>query len=64
MRAVKFYAVGGIGIGVQAATLGLLVHVFGVHYLWATALAVTDSTRASRAEAVFMSAVTAAIPGS
>ncbi|MBI4442703.1 MAG: GtrA family protein [Acidobacteria bacterium] len=40
MRAVKFYAVGGIGIGVQAATLGLLLHVFGVHYLWATALAV------------------------
>ena len=40
MRAVKFYAVGAIGIGVQAATLGLLVHVVGVHYLWATALAV------------------------
>jgi len=40
MRALKFYAVGAIGIGVQAATLGLLVHVLGVHYLWATALAV------------------------
>ena len=40
MRALKFYAVGAIGIGVQAATLALLVHVFGVHYLWATALAV------------------------
>ena len=40
MRCVKFYAVGAVGIAVQAATLGLLVHFLGVHYLWATALAV------------------------
>ncbi|MBI4463064.1 MAG: GtrA family protein [Acidobacteria bacterium] len=39
MRCLKFYAVGAIGIVVQATTLAFLVHI-GFHYLWATALAV------------------------
>jgi putative flippase GtrA len=39
-RAVRFYAVGGVGIGVQLAALALLKSAAGIHYLVATALAV------------------------
>lgn len=39
-RATRFYAVGGIGIVVQLAALGLFKTVLGWHYLWATASAV------------------------
>lgn len=39
-RFVRFNAVGAAGIGVQLATLALLKSGFGLHYLWATALAV------------------------
>jgi putative flippase GtrA len=37
---VKFYAVGGIGIGVQLLALFVFKRVLGWHYLLATALAV------------------------
>jgi dolichol-phosphate mannosyltransferase len=40
LRWLQFNAVGGIGIAVQLAALTLLKTVLGVHYLWATALAV------------------------
>ena len=40
VRWLKFNFVGGIGIGVQLAMLGLLVHVFKLPYLVATAAAV------------------------
>ncbi len=40
MRAVKFYFVGGIGIGVQLGVLALLKSGLHVSYLPATALAV------------------------
>ena len=40
MRFLKFNAVGAAGIVVQTATLALLVHGAGLHYLPATALAV------------------------
>jgi putative flippase GtrA len=40
VRWLKFNFVGGIGIGVQLATLALLVHVFKLPYLVATAAAV------------------------
>lgn len=40
MRWLKFNAVGVLGIVVQTATLGLLVHILGMHYLLATGLAV------------------------
>jgi len=40
MRWMKFNAVGVLGIVVQTAALGLLVHRFGMHYLLATAVAV------------------------
>ncbi len=39
-RFVRFNAVGATGIGVQLAVLALLKSGFGLHYLWATALAV------------------------
>ena len=39
-RFVKFSAVGGLGILVQAVILALLLRVAGMHYLPATALAV------------------------
>jgi putative flippase GtrA len=39
-RFVRFNAVGAIGIGVQLLTLALLKSGLGMHYLWATALAV------------------------
>ncbi len=64
VRWLKFNFVGGIGVGVQLAALGLLVHVLRVPYLAATAAAVemavlhnflwherftwADRTRASR----------------
>jgi putative flippase GtrA len=40
LRFLRFNAVGVIGIGVQLLVLALLKSVFGLHYLWATALAV------------------------
>jgi putative flippase GtrA len=40
MRSVKFYVVGGVGIGVQLGALAVLKSLLGVNYLWATALAV------------------------
>ena len=40
MRWLKFNAVGVLGIFVQLSALGLFVHVLGMHYLLATALAV------------------------
>jgi len=40
MRWLKFNFVGALGIIVQLGTLGFLVHVAGLHYLAATALAV------------------------
>ncbi|HEY6333222.1 MAG TPA: GtrA family protein [Blastocatellia bacterium] len=40
LRWIKFSAVGAIGIGVQSVTLLFLVHVAGVGYLTATAIAV------------------------
>jgi putative flippase GtrA len=40
VRWLKFNFVGGIGIGVQLAMLGLLVHVFKLPYLVATVAAV------------------------
>jgi len=40
MRWLKFNAVGALGMAVQLASLGLFVHVLGLHYLVATALAV------------------------
>jgi putative flippase GtrA len=39
-RYLKFNFVGGIGIAVQLAALWIYEHAFGLHYLWATALAV------------------------
>jgi putative flippase GtrA len=39
-RYLKFNLVGGIGIAVQLAALWIYEHGFGLHYLWATALAV------------------------
>ena len=39
-RSVKFYAVGGLGVGVQLAALALYVSGFHINYLVATALAV------------------------
>lgn len=39
-RFVRFNAVGAAGIGVQLAVLALLKSGLGLHYLWATALAV------------------------
>ncbi len=40
MRWLKFNAVGALGILVQTGALGFFVHVVGMHYLVATALAV------------------------
>jgi len=40
LRFLRFNAVGTIGIGVQLAVLALLKTGFGLHYMWATALAV------------------------
>ncbi len=40
MRWLKFNAVGALGMAVQLGTLAFLVHVAGLHYLPATALAV------------------------
>jgi archaetidylinositol phosphate synthase len=40
IRWIKFNAVGVMGMGVQLCTLTVLVHIFNMHYLWATALAV------------------------
>lgn len=40
IRWLKFNAVGGIGIAVQLLALVLLKSGLGVHYLWATTLAV------------------------
>jgi putative flippase GtrA len=40
LRAVKFYAVGALGIAVQLIALYFLKPMFDPHYLWATALAV------------------------
>jgi dolichol-phosphate mannosyltransferase len=37
---LRFNAVGAAGIAVQLGTLALLKSGFGMHYLWATALAV------------------------
>jgi dolichol-phosphate mannosyltransferase len=37
---LRFNAVGAAGIAVQLGTLALLKSGFGLHYLWATALAV------------------------
>ena len=42
-RWVRFSAVGATGIAVQASTLALLLRVAGLHYLFATALAVEAS---------------------
>jgi putative flippase GtrA len=39
-RWLKFNLVGGIGILVQLSVLALLKSGFGIHYLWATAVAV------------------------
>lgn len=39
-RSVRFYSVGGMGIGVQLGVLALLKSGFGLPYLWATAMAV------------------------
>ena len=39
-RFLRFNAVGAIGIGVQLAVLALLKSGFGMHYMWATVLAV------------------------
>ena len=40
MRWLKFNTVGALGMAVQLGMLGFLVHVAGLHYLVATALAV------------------------
>lgn len=40
MRWLKFNAVGAMGMAVQLGALGLFVHVLGLNYLLATALAV------------------------
>ena len=40
LRWIKFNFVGAIGIAVQLGALQLLVRIFQMHYLWATALAV------------------------
>ena len=40
MRWLKFNAVGAVGVAVQLGALGFFVHVLGLHYLLATALAV------------------------
>ena len=40
MRWMKFNAVGALGMVVQLVAFGFLVHVLGLHYLLATALAV------------------------
>ena len=40
LRAVKFYAVGALGIAVQLIALYFYKPVLDPHYLWATALAV------------------------
>ena len=40
MRWLKFNTVGAMGMAVQLGSLGLFVHVLGLHYLLATALAV------------------------
>lgn len=40
VHAIRFYAVGAIGIGVQLAVLALLAGLLRIHYLWATLLAV------------------------
>jgi len=40
MRWLKFNAVGVLGMFVQLGSLGLLIHVLGMHYMLATALAV------------------------
>jgi putative flippase GtrA len=42
-RFAKFSAVGAGGVIVQTVTLGVLLHVGGMHYLMATALAVEAS---------------------
>lgn len=39
-RFIRFNTVGAIGIGVQLAVLALLKSGFGMHYIWATAVAV------------------------
>jgi putative flippase GtrA len=40
MRAIRFYAVGGLGIGVQLSVLWLLHGPAGLNVPWATAIAV------------------------
>ena len=40
VHAIRFYAVGAVGIGVQLAVLALLAGYLRIHYLWATLLAV------------------------
>ena len=40
VHAIRFYAVGALGIGVQLAVLALLAGFLRIHYLWATLLAV------------------------
>jgi putative flippase GtrA len=40
VRAIRFYTVGAIGIGVQLAVLALLAGLLQIHYLLATLLAV------------------------
>ena len=43
LRAVKFYAVGALGIAVQLIALYFLKPLLDPHYLWATALAVESA---------------------
>jgi putative flippase GtrA len=40
VRWLKFNAVGAMGVGVQLLALTLLLRTLGLHYLWATVLAV------------------------
>jgi putative flippase GtrA len=40
LRWIRFNAVGAVGVTVQLSTLAVLVHLFEVHYILATALAV------------------------
>src|SRR5687768_9253087 len=42
-RWLRFNGVGALGAGVQLALLGWLTHDAGLHYLWATAVAVEAS---------------------
>jgi dolichol-phosphate mannosyltransferase len=41
VRFIRFNVAGGLGIGVQLATLSLCLHGLSLHYLTATAIAVT-----------------------